>query len=137
MVKRAAPPILGGLALVGAPVFEQAVLRDAVVAPANGASLVHRVERVDQRDGAGEAQPRSRRLRAEPVQQLGFRNAPQALPDQPGRDPLDSTVAHGRPTSDATRRSAPRRRTPCRARSPDRAPCESTASPAAPTGAPA
>jgi hypothetical protein len=71
--KGAAAPVLGQLAFAARAVFEQFGLRlPGFPAPIKSASLINRVQGVNDDGGAGDRQPRSEREPAEAVKQLGF-----------------------------------------------------------------
>jgi hypothetical protein len=78
--KRAAAPILGRLALVCRTVFDQLSLAAVTLAaPAGGTAFMHRMQRVDDDDGARDRQPRFDGAPAEAVEQRRL-----ALAGQPG-----------------------------------------------------
>ncbi len=87
-------PIRRGLTLVGATVFEQTALFDAIIAPAEGTALVYRVQRIDGGSRPRERKSGSHRAFAELPQQFGFRHSTKPTLDQPRRGPRNLAVVH-------------------------------------------
>ena len=77
MIEDAALPIGCRLAFLGATILDNGLFLDAVVAPAEGAAFVDRVQRVDQRHAARQIEPGRLAPLAETVQQVGFRRTRQ------------------------------------------------------------
>src|SRR6185436_8880205 len=72
LVERAALPIGRRLAaLVGAAIFDDRILLDAVISPTEGPPLIDRMERVDDGDGARQREPGGTAAGTEAVQELG------------------------------------------------------------------
>ena len=71
MKEHAPLPARGGLAVGRSAIFDHRVLGDAVAAPAKGAALVHRMERVHDGQPARHVQPRFRHPRQNPCSRSG------------------------------------------------------------------
>src|SRR5437660_10055025 len=80
-IERTALPAFRGLALVAAAVIAHRLLFGAVAAPAEEAALMHRMQRVDEHQGAVDRQTDGRALLAERPQQIGLSSAFQAAAD--------------------------------------------------------
>ena len=94
MVERGLLPICRRLTFIGAAVFEQTALFDAIITPTESTTLIYRVERID-----GDSRPRERksgshRAFAELPQQFGFGHSTKPTLDQPCRGPRNLAVVH-------------------------------------------
>ena len=88
VVEDAAPPRVRALAFDGAAVFDDRHVLPAVVVPAERATLVDGVQRVNDDQRAGHRNPRLAAAVAEALEQLRFGRARQAARHHPGRDRL-------------------------------------------------
>ena len=76
MVEWCLLPSCRGLTLVGATVFEQTALFDAIIAPTESTTLVYRVERIDGNSRPRERKSGSHQALAELPQQFRFGHSP-------------------------------------------------------------
>ena len=83
MVECRAPPVFRGVALVGRAILEPVALVGLGVVPAKSAALEHRVQRVDEDEGARQLQAMGAAALAEAAKQIVFGQTCQALVDQP------------------------------------------------------
>src|ERR1700761_6761028 len=81
--ERRAAPVGRGAAGAGRSVLERIALIAGNVVPAKAASLVDRMQRVDENLAARQIEPLGAAAFAETVQELGFRKSGQALAGQP------------------------------------------------------
>jgi hypothetical protein len=95
LVEDRAPPGLGGFALVAGAILEAVGLVGLDVVPAEAAALEDRVQRVDDDETIGEIDAFGPAALAEAAQQVVFRQAGEALADQPVHQAHAGNEVHG------------------------------------------
>ncbi len=96
VIKGGAAPVLGGVARAGRAIFKTVALVAFGIVPAKAAPLEDRVQRVDEDETARQVQPAGPAALAEAAQQIVFRQAGQALADQPVHQAQAGCEFHGR-----------------------------------------
>ena len=95
VVEDRAPPGLGGIALVARAVLEGVGLVGLDVVPAEAAALEDRMQRVDDDEAVGQIDAFGAAALAEAPEQVVFRQASEALADQPVHQAHAGNDVHG------------------------------------------